>query len=707
MPEPKRLPAAGKGIAMALSTQVSERLLRWQQLRQQGQAITAEELCRDCPELREELEKQIRALEVMLSIAGTGPGLHEAGTMTPPAVLPELAQEANQEFQALLSPSQAADEIGRLASYRVLQVLGQGGMGIVFKAEDVHLGRLVAMKVMRPSLAANASARQRFLREARAIAALEHDHIVTVYQVGEERGVPFLAMPLLKGESLEDRLKREGQLSVWDVLRIGREIALGLCAAHALGLIHRDIKPSNIWLETRDGGQAGSPSPSRVKILDFGLVRAMGDKAGLTQPGVFLGTPQYMAPEQANGSATDGRSDLYSLGCVLYRMASGELPFRGDDLITTLVTMLTDPPKPLHQVNPQVPLELSELVLKLLAKTAGDRPATARVVADTLHAIAVKLKAGKRPVPPGPRPTARTPAGATARSSGAPRMPYTAEISRTNPTCFLFLIDQSGSMDNRFGGDAGKKKSESVADAINRLLQTLVLRCAKAEGVRDYYHVGVIGYGNHVAPALGGSLVGRDLVPVSELANNPLRVDQRIKKVDDGLGGLIEQKVKFPVWFEPVAGGQTPMCQAFDLAQQILRDFIGRCPGCFPPIVMNISDGQATDGNPEADAKAIRDLVTDDGQVLLFNLQISSHNEKPVQFPDSEANLPDEQARLLFRMSSPLPPQMQEAARREGFAVSANTRGFVFQADLVSVIQFLEIGTRVDKNVKEFGLGGR
>jgi hypothetical protein len=280
-------------------------------------------------------------------------------------------------------------------------------------------------------------------------------------------------------------------------------------------------------------------------------------------------------------------------------------------------------------------------------------------------------------------------------------MPYTAETSRANPSCFLFLIDQSGSMADPFGS-AGKTKADEVATAINRLLQTLTLRCAKSEGVRDYYHVGVVGYGAaRVAPALGGPLSLRSLVPISDVANHPLRVEQRTRKVDDGVGGLVDQTVKFPVWFEPVAEGSTPMCEALDLARVLLRDFLGLYPRCYPPVVINITDGEATDGNPESPAGALRGLASDDGNALLFNVHLSSLTERPIEFPDREGVLPDDYARLLFRMSSPLPPPLREAARREGFTVSADTRGFVFNADLVSVIRFLDIGTRVDlKNLR-------
>jgi hypothetical protein len=274
-------------------------------------------------------------------------------------------------------------------------------------------------------------------------------------------------------------------------------------------------------------------------------------------------------------------------------------------------------------------------------------------------------------------------------------MPYRAEISRTNPTCFLFLVDQSSSMLEPFGRQPEKQKAEGVADAINRLLQNLVLKCAKSEGIRDYFYVGAVVYGGRVASALGGALAGQHLVPVSALANNPLRVEQRTRRVDDGAGGLLEQKFKFPVWFEAKPNGRTPMCEALTVAKQFLEVFLGRFPGCYPPLVVNITDGMSTDGNPLAAANALCELKSTDGKVLLFNAHISNSPANPVEFPDDEAGLPDNFAKLLFRMSSLLPTRLMDAAQGDGFSVGDGARGFVFNADLVSIIRFLDIGTRV------------
>jgi serine/threonine protein kinase len=288
------------------------------------------------------------------------------------------------EEYAFLAPPQAPGELGRLGTYRILKVLGVGGMGIVFQAEDLHLKRQVAIKAMKPSIAAKETSRQRFFREAAMTAQLEHDHIVTIYQVAEDRGTPFLAMKLLQGESLDERLKREGGwMALSEVLRIGREICEGLAAAHDRGLVHRDVKPANIWLEApRD----------RVKIVDFGLARVHTEDGRLTQTGTLMGTPAYMAPEQASSEDVDHRTDLFSVGCVLYRMCTGQLPFKGKDTMSMLRALAVETPDPPHQIAPGLPRALSDLIMRLLSKDPAGRPKSARETARELDRLAQEPK---------------------------------------------------------------------------------------------------------------------------------------------------------------------------------------------------------------------------------------------------------------------------------------------------------------------------
>jgi serine/threonine protein kinase len=371
---------------------------------------------------------------VTLTAEARGASVAEARTLAPagpaargvPTASYQAAGTPASELYAFLAPSQAPDEIGRLGSYRVLQVLGAGGMGVVFEAEDPQLGRRVALKAMLPALATSEPARQRFLREARAAAAVEHDHIVPIYQVGEDRGVPFIAMPFLRGEPLDQRLARQGRLDVGEVLRIGREAAAGLAAAHTKGLVHRDIKPANLWLEEQTG---------RVKILDFGLARAAAETGQLTQSGVIVGTPEYMAPEQGRGKAVDARCDVFSLGCVLYRMATGRMPFRGTDLISTLMAVATEEPRPPRELEPSLPPALSRLILRLLAKDPADRPPSAQAVVEALSAVE------ENRADPGTTHQRISPPAATAarRKPGSVRRPSRA-ARRRGPTRLLLGI---------------------------------------------------------------------------------------------------------------------------------------------------------------------------------------------------------------------------------------------------------------------------
>jgi serine/threonine protein kinase len=290
---------------------------------------------------------------------------------------------------SFLSPPQREGEIGRLGPYRVLRVLGHGGMGVVFEAEDEALGRKVALKTLHANLAVDTIARQRFMQEGRSAAAVDHENVVTIYQVGEANEVPYLVMQFLQGRSLEQKLRIEKQLPTREILRIGAEVAHGLAAAHKLRLVHRDIKPSNIWLTASDDPNMATPVDGRVKILDFGLARAVEPTGpALTQQGLVVGTAGYMSPEQARGHAIDARSDLYSLGCLLYEMATGRIPLEGPDPLATLMATMLDKPQPPLVHNPAIPTPLSDLIMKLLAKHPDERPSTASSIALHLTRLA-------------------------------------------------------------------------------------------------------------------------------------------------------------------------------------------------------------------------------------------------------------------------------------------------------------------------------
>ena len=302
----------------------------------------------------------------------------------PDHTMPTNAVDTGHESSLtdFLAPAQAADELGRLGKYRILKILGHGGMGVVYKAEDPKLKRTVAIKAMLPTLAASASSGKRFLREAQAMAAVKHDHIVGIFDVDEDRGVPFMAMEFLEGEPLDERLKRDEELPLAEMLRMGREIARGLAAAHKRGLIHRDIKPANIWVEAPE---------DRVKILDFGLARAAAQDAALTQQGSIIGTPAYMAPEQGRGDDVDARCDLFSLGVVLYRMCTGQQPFHGKDTVSTLMAVAMHEPTSPKELNAKLPRELSDLIMALLEKDPAKRTASADEVVKALQGMEKEL----------------------------------------------------------------------------------------------------------------------------------------------------------------------------------------------------------------------------------------------------------------------------------------------------------------------------
>ncbi len=282
------------------------------------------------------------------------------------------------DVSSFLAPPQGEGELGRLERYRILKELGRGGMGMVLMGEDSRLHRMAAIKIMLPKYARDSAARERFLREARAAAKIKHDNVVRIHQVDETNGIPFIAMEFLKGAPLDQHLKDSGELPIGQTLRIGREMAEGLQAAHAEGLIHRDIKPANVWLEAPKG---------RVKILDFGLAREERDDTNLTKSGAIVGTPAYMSPEQAHGRAIDGRSDLFSLGVVLYRLCSGKQPFTGPNTMAVLMALGTETPPPVRQLNPNVPAALDQLIQRLMAKDRDQRPGSAEEVVAALSAI--------------------------------------------------------------------------------------------------------------------------------------------------------------------------------------------------------------------------------------------------------------------------------------------------------------------------------
>jgi serine/threonine protein kinase len=337
-----------------------------------------DEACGQDAERRRRVEALLRAYNDAGSFLDK-PALATAGTV-------QGEQSVDDEIRPFLAPTDAPGRMGLLGPYEIIDVIGRGGMGIVLRGFDPRLSRVVAIKVLAPELAANPMARQRFMREAKAAAAVSHPHVVTIHAVEDGSNpstldprpstLPFLVMECIAGQSLQQKLDKVGTLRLTEILRIGRQVAEGLAAAHKQGVVHRDIKPANILLEN---------GVERVKITDFGLAR-VGQETAITRTGEVSGTPQYMSPEQAKGERVDHRSDLFSLGGVLYAMCTGRAPFRAEGMAGIINRVINDEPRPIPELNPEVPDWLCGLIAGLLAKDPDDRPQTAGDVVESLEA---------------------------------------------------------------------------------------------------------------------------------------------------------------------------------------------------------------------------------------------------------------------------------------------------------------------------------
>ncbi len=311
-------------------------------------------------------------------------------------------------------------------------------------------------------------------------------------------------------------------------------------------------------------------------------------------------------------------------------------------------------------------------------------------------------------------------------------MPYTASVDRINPGCILFLVDQSESMVRELAGQQEQRKMDAAADAVNRVIDNLAQRCSRGMEIRDYFDIGILGYGYAQEVEYDGKedvyqldeneethrLDKRDIqgqamtfyremivsvfpdtepdwpfLPVGKVVDVAHWQDRRVRE-SDGEGGVVELPRTTPVWLHPHSGLQTPMCQALEYAANSVSQWISRHPDSFPPMVINISDGEATDGDPEPVARSIMDLATSDGHALMFNCHLSETSAAPIQYPDSENSLHNGYARQMFRISSFMPPGALAHAARLDIPVSAESHCCVFNADIVSLVQFLDIGTR-------------
>lgn len=427
-----------------------------------------------------------------------------------------LSQSLNDITRRLLSPALRADDLGTLNEYRVQNVIGRGGMGLVLLAQDDRAGRPVAIKIMRPELAVNPGLKQRFEREAKTLAAVRSDHVVMIHHVGEAATpagpLPYFVMEFLRGESLEGRLAR-GPLPVDEAIRLGRQIALGLAAIHSARLIHRDIKPGNIWLEDRTDGV-------RVRLLDFGLAWSAALEPALTGQGLLIGTPAYMSPEQAAGQRDlDHRSDLFSLGTVLYEMLTGQIPFRGEtnqSILTAIAQVRPLAPAVLRQ---DIPESLSELVIKLIRKHPEERPQSAADVVRHLDEIAAELnptgpvEASAVPVPRVPR--------LSRRRSGTGILPAAIMILAVAAVLFALQLR----VETPHGTLVIESDDEDVAVRITR--DGVVIRDAtRTRSLR----LAVGEYGIELVGAAPGLTLSAESITVTQDGRAPIRIRRERNK---------------------------------------------------------------------------------------------------------------------------------------------------------------------------------
>ena len=366
-------------------------------------------------------------------------------------------------LRELLGPTDDPTMLGRLGRYEVCGLVGRGSTGIVLKALDGGLNRYVAIKVLSPSYASNGSARVRFDREGRSVAAVSHEHVVPVYAVEEYRGLPYIVMQYVPGGSLHKRIAEEGPLDSLGVVRLGLQIARGLAAAHAQGIVHRDVKPANVLLESRVG---------RAMVTDFGLAR-VADDAAMTNSGMIAGTPQYMSPEQASGESVDPRSDLFSLGSVLYTACTGRAPFRSDTVFGVLKRLCEAEARPIREINPEIEPWLAAFIDRLHAKSPNDRFDSANDVARILeHELAHLQNPGLVPAPPRPWLARR------GRSTPARRLTVVAVASVALATVGLGAFGAG----HGWFGDAGKSDPGSHAGGDGAKVASLAPKGTEKSG---------------------------------------------------------------------------------------------------------------------------------------------------------------------------------------------------------------------------------
>ena len=420
------------------------------ELREGDEALFAEHL-NDCPECCDRLEQHAVWQEAESHLKRTQ---FDGRSFDDPFATDQETQAARKPLQIQnvidsLAPSEDPRMLGRLGNYEVSGVVGAGAMGVVLKANDPSLERAIAIKVLSPHLASSGAARKRFAREAKAAAAVLHSNVIPIHSVSNEHSLPYLVMPYVRSTSLQKRIDQDGALPTNEVLRIATQVAAGLAAAHAQGLVHRDIKPANILLEE---------GVERVAITDFGLARAVDD-ASLTRTGSIAGTPQYMSPEQSRGDSIGQRSDLFSLGSVMYAMCVGRSPFRAETTYGVIQRINNDQPRPILELNPDIPAWLTGIIAKLMSKKVDDRFESAEEVSELLESCLAHVQHPSAvPLPPS---VVVQPKSSGRFWGGSRRLTYTlcgaAAAGLVALAIIFFMTDGPPDISGKwFGGDWGQ-----------------------------------------------------------------------------------------------------------------------------------------------------------------------------------------------------------------------------------------------------------
>ena len=541
--------------------------------------------------------------------------------------------------------------------YEIIRTIKQGGFGIVYLVNDLEHDRKLVLKELffmrysfrRMNGTVNTEQKASILFkklkndikiEVKTLKVIDNRNIVKVYDFFEENGTIYSVMEYIDGLDLEECFKDKifNEDEIKDLLK---QLICGLKELHCNSMIHRDIKPSNI-MKCETGA---------YKIIDFTTSKVYSNQV-TTITGIR--SPSYCPPELDTTRAEIGKfSDIYSIGMTLIRGLHGKsIPNLTDRLIND------DSFQDLI-INLNISEKLKNIILKMTYLDFEKRFQNLEEIEDIL------FKKGKK-------------------------MAYLEKMSSANPGCIIIMIDQSGSMADPYG-NSGEKKKDLAALAVNRVIYEIAEASSDGEGIKDRCFIGVIGYG---VKSTGVDLILGDMI--SNIAENPLRVEKIKKKISDGAGGLIEIDEDFPIWVEPKADWGTPMDSAFKRASQLTQEWCKEHPDSFPPLVINITDGEPNDiDGAKREAENLVSLSNNDGNVLLLNAHIANGLSDPIKLPSDVTVLSDSLAQFLFEISSVLPDVLLGEAQKVGFNTVSGAKGMVYNADAEVLIRLLNFGSSI------------